>query len=325
MKNFILLTLVIFLCTVCDKDMLSDFQSNDVDYRQEMRSFVQKISQYAKSIDEDFIIIPQNGQEIITQNGEADGLLVSDYLAAIDGTGREDLFYGYHTDNELTPENEKNYLIAFCDLCEQNNLEVLTIDYCSSHNKMDSSYVWNQEKGYISFAAPERELNIIPDYPSQPFQVNKSDIISLKDAKNFLYLINPENFSTKQDFINAVTATNYDLLVMDCFVDEQSFSASEVAQLKTKQNHGTRLVVAYLSIGEAEDYRYYWQDSWKISPPDWLEEENPHWEGNYKVKYWDQDWQNIICGSNNSYLGKILEAGFDGVYLDLIDAYEYFE
>ncbi len=80
-----------------------------------------------------------------------------------------------------------------------------------------------------------------------------------------------------------------------------------------------------MSIGEAEDYRYYWQDSWINNPPNWLEDENPDWEGNYKVRYWDKDWQSIIYGNDNSYLKKIINAGFDGVYLDIIDAFEYFE
>jgi len=48
-------------------------------------------------------------------------------------------------------------------------------------------------------------------------------------------------------------------------------------------------------------------------------DENPDWPGNYK--YWNPDWQTVIYGN----LGKILAAGFDGVYLDLIDAFEIFE
>jgi len=216
-------------------------------------------------------------------------------------------------------------LIIFCDIFEQNNLEVLTTDYCSTHDKMDSSYAWNQAKGYISFAAPERELDVIPDYPPQPFNVNNNDIATLHDAENFLYIINPERFATKQDFINALSVTDYDLIIMDCFFNDQTFSGSEIAQLKTKQNSGERLVVAYLSIGEAEDYRYYWQEDWESNPPLWLGEENPDWEGNFKVRYWDEDWQNIIFGTDSSYLQKILDAGFDGAYLDIIDAYYYFE
>ncbi|NPA44475.1 MAG: hypothetical protein GXO49_02970, partial [Chlorobi bacterium] len=81
----------------------------------------------------------------------------------------------------------------------------------------------------------------------------------------------------------------------------------------------------YMSIGEAENYRYYWQEEWNTNKPEWLDKENPDWEGNYKVWYWNKDWQNIIYGNDNSYLKKILDAGFDGVYLDIIDAFEYYE
>lgn len=77
--------------------------------------------------------------------------------------------------------------------------------------------------------------------------------------------------------------------------------------------------------GEAENYRYYWDGGWKTGKPSWLTEENPHWKGNYVVKYWDPDWQKIITGNDGSYQKKILDAGFDGVYLDIIDAFEYFE
>ncbi len=92
-----------------------------------------------------------------------------------------------------------------------------------------------------------------------------------------------------------------------------------------KKNGGSRLVVAYLSIGEAESYRYYWQNNWKIGEPNWIKAENPDWEENYKIEYWNKDWQNVIFGNQNSYIYKILNSGFDGVYLDIIDAFEYFE
>lgn len=325
MNKHIMLPVILIFVAACGEDSVDAPGSSNIDYRQEMRDFVRKISQNAKQADSDFIIIPQNGQEIVTDDGEPDGSPEVDYLAAIDGTGREDLFYGYDTDNEPTPEEDRDYLIAFCDVFEQNGVEVLTTDYCSSHDRMDNSYALNQAKGYISFAAPERELNAIPDYPAQPFNVNDNDIASLSDARNFLYLLNAENFATRQDFLNAVSATDYDVIIMDCFFDDQAFAASEIEQLKTKHNGGKRLVISYLSIGEAEDYRYYWQSEWNTDPPGWLEEENPDWEGNYKVDYWDEDWQNIICGPDTSYLEIILDAGFDGAYLDVIDAFEYFE
>ena len=147
---------------------------------------------------------------------------------------------------------------------------------------------------------------------------------SLADARNFLYLINPQNF-TKEQFITAVMNTNYDLVVMDLFLDNTTFSAAEIDSLKLKKDGGRRLVICYMSIGEAEDYRYYWQTGWKNDPPTWLSAENPSWPGNYKVKYWEKAWQDIIFGDDQSYAKRIINAGFDGVYLDLVDAFEYFE
>jgi len=34
---------------------------------------------------------------------------------------------------------------------------------------------------------------------------------------------------------------------------------------------------------------------------------------------------NIIYGKNTSYTEMILDAGFDGAYLDIIDGYQYIE
>lgn len=293
-------------------------------YRQEMRDFVQNISAYAREFNPDFIVIPQNGIELITETGESNGSLSHAYIEAIDGVGQESLLYGYDDDNVPTPDFEREYLMAFLDLAEENGVEVLVIDYCWSSSFVDDSYYRNSLRGYISFAADHRGLDDIPIYPKNPYNVNNKDITSLSEARNFLYLIDPYLFPNKESFITAVQETNYDLLIIDLFYNE-SLSLDEVNSLKSKTNGGSRLVIAYMSIGEAEDYRYYWDPSWKTNPPRWLVEENPDWPGCYKVRYWDPEWQQIIYGNNESYLKKILDAGFDGVYLDIIDAFEYFE
>ena len=90
-----------------------------------------------------------------------------------------------------------------------------------------------------------------------------------------------------------------------------------------------RKVVCYLSIGEAEDYRPYWQKDWDKnadgkpdkSAPSFLNAVNPDWEGNYKVRYWHSAWQRIIL----KIVDEIMAQGFDGVYLDVVDAFEFYE
>ncbi len=126
--------------------------------------------------------------------------------------------------------------------------------------------------------------------------------------------------------IDKVKNTDFDLVIMDYSkdgTDEKKYTKEEIESLK-KAKH-KKIVIAYLSIGEAEDYRYYFKDSWHEKPPSFLDEENPFWPGNYRVKYWEKSWQDIIFGKEDSYLDKIIAQGFDGVYLDKVDTYEDYE
>lgn len=161
-----------------------------------------------------------------------------------------------------------------------------------------------------------------------------------------------------------VARSPYDLMVVD-----YSRSGKEVGRLtpadirlmQTRPDGGRRIVLAYLSIGEAEDYRYYWRDDWveavtvlddpdglirsprspaagvridrslvrtktlrlpKLAAPAWLGRENESWPSNFFVRYWDPGWQSLIFGDGDSYLARLLAAGFDGVYLDRIDTFQ---
>ena len=126
-----------------------------------------------------------------------------------------------------------------------------------------------------------------------------------------------------------LSATPIDLVVIDHAPHpkqdvEKPFLPEEIAPLKGQPDGKRRLVVAYLSIGEAERYRYYWNPAWDVAEtrPAWLGSENPRWPGDYQVKFSDPDWQSIIFGTPQSYLERIVASGFDGVYLDRVDAYQ---
>ncbi len=322
-RNFIILMFILVIATVISGCSNTE---KEINYREEMRNFVEAIGAYSENFKNGFVVVPQNGHELVTIDGTPDGKPANSYLDSIDGLGREDLFYGYNSDNEATPQTITEEITSFLDIAKGYGKAILVTDYCSDHDKVDDSYSKNFSKGYISFAADSRGLDDIPGYPLQPYNLNSDDINSINDAKNFLYLINPDvKYSTKEDFISALKGTDYDLLIIDLFFGDEQLSLDDVNSLKIKSNGGKRIVISYMSIGEAEDYRYYWKDEWSSNPPDWLVEENPDWEGNYKVRYWMKDWQDIIFGSDDSYLDRIISSGFDGVYLDIIDAYEYFE
>ncbi len=120
--------------------------------------------------------------------------------------------------------------------------------------------------------------------------------------------------------------TTFDLIVMDYSKDgsnKNKFTSAEINRIK----QSGKKAIAYISIGEAENYRYYWQNDWDTDndgnpdrkAPAWLGKQNPNWAGNYKVKFWYPEWQNIIC----NYIDTIILQGFDGIYCDIIDAYYY--
>lgn len=318
---------IVYLVCTCFLSLASCNKNSDlkVDFRAEMRTFVKEISQYAKNQNNSFCIIPQNGEELFTDSGDEFGNVQTDYLAAIDGAGREDFLYGYEADDKATKTNDTDRMKSLLDIGKAKGLKILAIDYCFTSSKMYDSFSRNSDWGYISMAADQRELNNIPSFPVTPFHVNDSNVAHISKAKNFLYLINPDKFASKQAFLTTLAATDYDVLIIDLFYNAQILTQSEVAQLKKKTNGGTRLVIAYMSIGEAENYRYYWNSEWNSNKPTWLEKENPTWAGNFNVRYWTSEWKNIIMGNPNAYLDKILYAKFDGVYLDIVDGYEYFE
>jgi cysteinyl-tRNA synthetase len=111
-----------------------------------------------------------------------------------------------------------------------------------------------------------------------------------------------------------VAGSSADLVVIDYSGDNGAFTRAQVEQMQRKPDGSRRIMLSYMSIGEAEDYRWYWPNRSST----WLGPENPKWRGNYGVRFWHPDWQQIIF----EYVDKIVAAGFDGVYLDKVDEFE---
>src|SRR5262245_14469624 len=94
-----------------------------------------------------------------------------------------------------------------------------------------------------------------------------------------------------------IASAPYDVVVIDYSADgtdAKAFSAADVAALKAKPDGSRRVVLAYLSIGEAETYRYYWNADWETTPPPWLGETNKRWRTNVIVRFWEEGWQGVI-------------------------------
>lgn len=133
-----------------------------------------------------------------------------------------------------------------------------------------------------------------------------------------------------------LAASSFDLIVSDFSRDgtgANRFTPAEVVSIQSGPG-GPSVAVAYLSIGEASEFRDHWVPAWTSNglasgnltgaAPGWLGPNNPDWPESRKVRYWDSDWQNeIFNAAGTGWLDQIVAQGFDAAYLDIVDAYHF--
>ncbi len=146
---------------------------------------------------------------------------------------------------------------------------------------------------------------------------------TLKDIRFFAYQLQGQE---EYDNIQKLADSRYDMLVTDqtrSLKGEEGYeSAADVARLKSSMGSSgvKKVVVCYLDVGEAESYRRYWKDDWHVGDPEWIVAPDPDgWDENYPVKFWRPEWKRIM----NEAVDRIIEDGYDGIYLDWLEVYSF--
>lgn len=164
----------------------------------------------------------------------------------------------------------------------------------------------------------------------------------------------------RKAYIEELAASKWDAFYIDAHYDLGSLTKEEVEMLKQKPQGGRRQVIAYLSIGTTELYRWFADPAminpdrrafmhgvvengtfiparerfWDVGIPNWMlwsaysgqyaDEATPIW--------WHPEWRDIIVRGGSPYknpgfnhspfadgrssIDRIVDVGFDGVYLD---------
>lgn len=126
--------------------------------------------------------------------------------------------------------------------------------------------------------------------------------------------------------IDSLCLSHYDLLVIDqqrsLKGSEGHATAADVSRIRNSLNSKgeNKLVVCYIDVGQAESYRYYWQAGWETGNPEWLLDPDPDgWNSSFGVKFWSPEWKTIM----KHYIGRIIDDGYDGIYLDWLMIYDF--
>lgn len=187
--------------------------------------------------------------------------------------------------------------------------------------------------------------------PLLPFsQASAAQPLPLDEVRYWAYQIQKLD---EAEAIEALAASRYDMLVVDPTVTtDWDFNAKQMVQVlkESKAYDGVhrKLVIAYIDIGQAEEWRWYWhgrptfeqngicQDEYVTAIQSWapwvVACDPDGWGGNYPVAYWDLKWQEIVTGGTafgsnlnlyfDSIMDEVVQDGFDGVYLDWVEAWE---
>lgn len=309
---------------------------NPTNYRDAMYDLLKEMREYVTRKNYPSFAMINNGGSLIfipDEDKNWTDAKIEKLAKLVDGVCIEDLNYGINANYDIaddteTPESIRNEFLQTIAAFTKYGVKGIILDYASTESKIVDGLKKSKEAGCIGSVAIDRNLTKLPNYtfPDE----NEDAVYHFADLKTYFALLNPTpdtdgSFTDKEDYIAKLSATNIDAMILDIYYGEEILTQDDVNRLKFKPNGKRRQVYCYMSLGEAEDYRPYFNKSWSTTMPDWIAEENKDWDGNYKVKYWTDEWKKVLFGTPNSYLDGILKLGFDGVFLDVIDAYEYFE
>jgi uncharacterized protein (TIGR01370 family) len=170
---------------------------------------------------------------------------------------------------------------------------------------------------------------LILETPMPSFKTSHGTI----DVSNWGYQLQGRNGAPlNPDFYASST---HEFVVIDYSSNGRDEGMHSPAQIDAIQNKsGGGVAVSYISIGEASDFRNDWNPAWTTTgeasgsltalAPHWLGPVNPDWPEGRKVRYWESGWQDeIFNASKTGALDKIVTQGFDGAYLDIVDAYYF--
>jgi len=198
---------------------------------------------------------------------------------------------------------------------------ILSIEDCKDQKEVDAAFKGADRDRVLTYAATDADtLARLPK--GHPRAENAAPVATVTAARNWLPLLSADRFGTKAEWIMSMERTNHDILLIDVVHrGTDPLTKDEVRRLKFKELGAPRLVLADLSIGKAHDRRYYWQKGWEVGNPPFLVAPVTDTPGSYITDLADPKWKEML----GKYVAGIMDLGFDGVVLDDLDTYLWFE
>ncbi len=301
-----------------------------LDNREEMRKFIQSIATYSRSIRGSFYVIAHDALDLIIKQDVQDETKISPartFMQAVDGILVDGVFYGGSIMNVATTPEKQAFMLDRIALAKRYGLNVFAMDFANTPATVDAAFRAQRDNGLVGTVVHKRrdELTELPPYPVRPFNENPKNVLSVGDIRNLAYISDPAAFGRQDEFALKVHGTNFDAIIVDPIHGRTPLSRQAVETLKYKKLGARRLVFARLDIGTAASYHFYWRPEWREGSPFWISAPFPTNPDRYFVEYWRPAWQQIVSGSPDSIIYALVVQGYDGVVLEGMRSYRFFE
>ena len=184
-------------------------------------------------------------------------------------------------------------------------------DYSWKVRALDTSRKWGPWSASLAFSVSGRVIKM-----------------ELDRVKYWAYNIQDCDTGRQRD---ELVGTHFDLYVLEPVVTEKgqkNFAiknlVNDIRQANIRNRGVDPIILAYIDIGQAEAWRWYYDESWEVGDPEWIVAADPDdWEDCYPVAYWYPMWENIVIYGNQgrSMVEESLKAGFDGIYMDWVEGF----
>ena len=117
----------------------------------DMRTFVRRIAEVGRAKKAGFLVLPQNGEELLTDPA---------YVSIIDGIGKEDLLYGEFKEKQANPEHVIARRSALLAKATAAGKTVLAVEYIDDADKITAARERLQKLGFVPYFG-DRELKTL--------------------------------------------------------------------------------------------------------------------------------------------------------------------
>ncbi len=218
-------------------------------------------------------------------------------------------------------ERQRRQLYAI-DALQGMGRPLFSMEQCATPDDAKKAAVESDVDGVLSFITTDRsgKFNLLP--AGRPRYENAKTTTTLGAVRNWLPMLRSDSFTTRPEWVSALSRTNQDLLLIDVsHGGTDPLTKEDIHRLKFKELGVPRLVLAVLPVGKAYDWRWYWQKDWQAGSPPFLFAPVPEDPGSFITDISDPKWKELV----GKYLAGIVDLGFDGVVLDDMDTYLWFE